>query len=82
MQEVGVDPPMRTHQKLTKELAEDANLLINMGCGDKCLYVPRLRQDNSPLKDRKGLPVEEVRVIRDDIRERVQLLLKNEGIAR
>jgi arsenate reductase len=79
MQEVGIDLSNAKPQRLTQELAEEATLLITMGCGDKCPYVPGLRRDDWPLKDPKGLPVEEVRVIRDDIRERVQLLLKNEG---
>ncbi len=79
MQEVGIDLSNAKPQKLTQELAEDATLLITLGCGDKCPYVPGLRRDDWPLKDPKGLPVEEVRVIRDDIRERVLLLLKNEG---
>ena len=79
MQEVGIDLSHAKPQKLTQELAEGANMLITMGCGDKCPYVPGLRRDDWPLKDPKGLPVEEVRVIRDDIRERVQILLMNEG---
>ena len=82
MQEVGIDLSNAKPQKLTQELANDASLLITMGCGDNCPSVPGLRRDDWPLKDPKGLPVEEVRVIRDDIRERVQSLLGNEGIAR
>ena len=82
MQEVGIDLSNAKPQKLTQELANDASLLITMGCGDKCPYVPGLRRDDWPLKDPKGLPVEEVRVIRDDIRERVQLLLQSEGLSR
>jgi arsenate reductase len=49
-----------------------------MGCGDKCRYVPGLRRDDWPLKDPKGLPMEEVRVIRDDIKNRVIKLLSDE----
>lgn len=67
-------------QKLTAELAKDAQLLITMGCGDKCPYVPGLRRDNWPLRDPKGLPTEEVRAIRDEIMSCVQGLLKREGI--
>jgi protein-tyrosine-phosphatase len=80
MEEVGIDLSKAKPQKLTQELANDANLLITMGCGDKCPYVPGLRRDDWPLKDPKGLPVEEVRVIRDDIRSRVQLLLNTEAL--
>ncbi|GAA3771514.1 MULTISPECIES: arsenate reductase ArsC [Terriglobus] len=82
MQEVGIDLSNAKPQKLTQELANDASLLITMGCGDNCPYVPGLRRDDWPLKDPKGLPVEEVRVIRDDIRKRVQSLLGKEGLAR
>ncbi len=81
MQEVGIDLSNATPQKLTQELANDAALLITMGCGDKCPYVPGLRRDDWPLKDPKGLPLENVRQIRDDIKGRVQTLLKAEGCA-
>lgn len=80
MQEVGIDLSNAKPQKLTQELAADASLLITMGCGDKCPYVPGLRRDDWPLKDPKGLPVEEVRTIRDDIKNRVVELLKSEGL--
>lgn len=82
MQEVGIDLANAKPQKLTQELANDASLLITMGCGDNCPYVPGLRRDDWPLKDPKGRPVEEVRVIRDEIRARVQVLLENEGLGR
>ena len=78
MQEVGIDLSNAKPQKLTQELAQDAALLITMGCGDKCPYVPGLRRDDWPLKDPKGLQIEEVRAIRDDIRAKVQLLLNSE----
>ena len=81
MQEVGIDLSNAKPQKLTQELAEDAALLITMGCGDKCPYVPGLRRDDWPLKDPKGLPMEQVRLIRDDIKGRVLTLLSNEGCA-
>jgi len=81
MQEVGIDLSNAKPQKLTQELAEDAALLITMGCGDKCPYVPGLRRDDWPLKDPKGLPMEQVRLIRDDIQGRVLTLLSNEGCA-
>jgi len=62
-------------------LAQDAQFLITMGCGDKCPYVPGLRRDDWPLRDPKGQPMEEVRVIRDEIRCRVQSLLGLERLA-
>ena len=81
MQEVGIDLSDAKPQKLTQELTNDAALLITMGCGDKCPYVPGLRRDDWPLKDPKGLPMEEVRVIRDDIKNRVLTLLCDENCA-
>ena len=76
MQEVGIDLSNAKPQKLTQELANEASLLITMGCGDKCPYVPGLRRDDWPLRDPKGLPLEEVRNIRDEIKTRVQALLR------
>lgn len=75
MQEVGIDLSEAKPQRFTEELARDAQLLITMGCGDKCPYVPGLRRDDWPLRDPKGLPMSEVRAIRDEIKERVQALL-------
>jgi arsenate reductase len=80
MQEVGIDLSNAKPQKLTDDLAREAQLLITMGCGDKCPYVPGLRRDDWPLRDPKGLPIEEVRVIRDDIKDRVQALVNSEGV--
>jgi arsenate reductase len=49
-----------------------------MGCGDKCPYVPGLRRNDWPLRDPKGLPISEVRVIREEIRGRVEALIAAE----
>jgi arsenate reductase len=76
MLEVGVDLSSAKPQKLTEALAKDAQLLITMGCGDKCPYVPSLRRDDWPLRDPEGLPVEEVRAIRDEVKGRVQELIE------
>ena len=81
MQEIGIDLSQAQPQKLTEDLARDAQLLITMGCGDKCPYVPGLRRDDWPLRDPKGQPMEEVRKIRDEIRSGVQSLLTQEGLA-
>jgi protein-tyrosine-phosphatase len=80
MQEVGIDLSNAKPQKLTEELAKEASLLITMGCGDKCPYVPGLRRDDWPLRDPKGLPMDEVRLIRDEIKGRVQVLLQSESL--
>ena len=80
MQEVGIDLSHEKPRKLTEELAKEAQLLVTMGCGDKCPYVPGLRRDDWPLRDPKGLPTEEVRGIRDEVKSHVQNLLRREGI--
>jgi arsenate reductase (thioredoxin) len=80
MQEVGIDLSDAKPQKLTEDLAREAQLLITMGCGDQCPYVPGLKKGDWPLQDPKGLPIDQVRKIRDQVRGRVQLLLATEGI--
>ena len=80
MQEIEIDLSGAKPQKLTEELARDAQLLITMGCGDKCPYVPGLRHDDWPLRDPKGQPVDEIRAIRDEIKDRVKMLLDREGL--
>jgi arsenate reductase len=81
MREVGVDLTNAKPKKLTEEQAKEAQLLITMGCGDRCPYVPGLRREDWPLEDPKGLPVEEVRLIRDEIERRVGELIQREGLA-
>ena len=80
MQEEGIDLSGARPQKLTAELAAEAQLLITMGCGDECPYVPGLRRDDWLLDDPKGQPLEHVRAIRDDIRARVEALVVREGV--
>jgi arsenate reductase len=80
MGEEGVDLSVARPQRLTEELARGAQLLITMGCGDECPYVPGLRRDDWPLEDPKGKSVERVREIRDDIRRRVAALVRAEGL--
>lgn len=80
MQEVGFDISAAKPQRLTDEMAKDAHMLITMGCGDECPYVSGLRRDDWPLSDPKGKDINEVRRIRDDIRERVRHLA--EGLDR
>ena len=79
MREVGVDLVSAATAKLTPELAQQAQLLVTMGCGDECPYVPGAKRDDWPLEDPKGKPIERVREIRDEIRDRVQTLLEHEG---
>jgi len=75
MREVGIDLSQARPQKLTPELAQQADLLITMGCGDKCPYVPGLKIEDWPLEDPKGKPTPRVREIRDEIHRRVTDLL-------
>ena len=79
MREVGVDLSDRKPQKLTDDLARDAQMLVTMGCGEQCPVVPGLRREDWPLEDPKGKPIEEVRQIRDDVRARVLVLLREKG---
>jgi arsenate reductase len=81
MKEVGVDLSSAQPQKLTDDLAGGANLLITMGCGEACPVVPGLRREDWPLEDPKGKPMERVREIRDDVRRRVEDLIRREDIA-
>jgi arsenate reductase len=78
MQEEGIDLSGARPQKLTAELAAQAQLLITMGCGDECPYVPGVRREDWPLEDPKGKSIERVRAIRDDLRGRVEALVDRE----
>lgn len=78
MNEVGIDLSAATPTKLTPELAGTANMLITMGCGDACPYMPGLIRDDWPLEDPKGKSRDDVRSIREDIRRRVEALITKE----
>lgn len=78
MREVGIDLSAVKPQKLTEELAASASLLITMGCGEACPYVPGLQRKDWPLRDPKNLPPDEVREIRDEVRRRIEQLLRTE----
>jgi arsenate reductase len=82
MQELGIDLSAVRPQKLTDALASRAQLLVTMGCGDECPFVPGARVEDWPLPDPKGRPVEIVRAVRDDIRRRVDDLIAREGLRR
>ena len=79
MNEVGVDLALATTTRLTDDVARQGQLLITMGCGDQCPVVPGVSRDDWPLEDLKGQPIERVRQIRDEIRQRVAALLDKEG---
>lgn len=79
MREVGIDLEGVSPRKLTDELAKDSAILITMGCGEQCPYIPGLRRMDWPLEDPKGKSVERVREIRDEVKNRVTELLRAEG---
>lgn len=79
MREVGIDLSAVRPRLLTESLAADAQLLVTMGCGESCPVVPGLERDDWPLRDPKGLPAEEVRLIRDEVQRRVDALLTLRG---
>jgi arsenate reductase (thioredoxin) len=78
MREVGIDLAGVVPRKLTDDLARQAQVLITMGCGDACPFVPGARVEDWPLPDPKGQPIGVVRQIRDDVRARVEDLLVRE----
>ncbi len=80
MLEVGIDLRNAKPQRLTAELAREAQLLITMGCGDDCPYIPGLRRDDWPLPDPKGQGLDSVRKTREEIRARVLDLLAKEKV--
>src|SRR5579875_3606249 len=81
MREVGIDLSNAKPQKLTAGLAQNAELLVTMGCGDECPYVPGLRRDDWPLPDPKGQGIDSVRQTRDEIKRRILQLLAQEQLS-
>jgi arsenate reductase len=79
MREVGIDLSQAVPRLLTADLAAGATMLITMGCGEECPYVPGVERNDWALPDPKGRPLAEVRVIRDAIRERVASLVESRG---
>jgi arsenate reductase len=75
MRELGIDLSDRRPQRLTRELAERADVVVTMGCGDACPYIPGTRYLDWDLPDPKGQPVEAVRATRDEITRRVEALV-------
>jgi arsenate reductase (thioredoxin) len=76
MREVGIDLSGATPTRLTDELSRTATLLVTMGCGEACPFVPGVARADWNLPDPKGQSLERVRAIRDDIRSRVQELVR------
>ena len=74
MREIDIDVGDRKPQQLTQDLAEWADVVVTMGCGDACPYIPGKRYMDWELRDPSGLPLDEVRRIRDDVARRTQEL--------
>jgi arsenate reductase len=75
MREIGIDLAGRRPQRLSTELAEPADVVVTMGCGDECPYIPGKRYLDWDLPDPAGRSVQEVRVTRDLIAHRVVKLV-------
>jgi protein-tyrosine-phosphatase len=76
MAELDVDVSGRRPQRLTTALAARADVVVTMGCGDACPYIPGKRYVDWELPDPKGRPLDEVRATRDEIARRVAALLE------
>ena len=81
MREVGIDLSGYAPKRWTEAALATADVVITMGCGDTCPYVPGTRYEDWPVPDPAGLSVEQVRPIRDEIGTRVRALLAELGIA-
>jgi arsenate reductase len=75
MAELGIDLSDRRPQMLTRGLGERADVIVTMGCGDECPYIPGKRYIDWELEDPKGRPLDEVRATRDEIEARVRDLI-------
>ena len=82
MEEESVDLSTVKPQLLSDKLAEDAKMLITMGCGETCPTLPGLNRTDWALPDPKGQPIERVREIRDQVKQLVQNLVKELGVAK
>jgi arsenate reductase len=79
MAELGIDLSNRVPRGLTREDAEWADVVVTMGCGDECPYIPGKRYVDWDLPDPKGRPLEEVRATREEIERRVADLVTELG---
>lgn len=79
MRELGIDLGDRRPQRLTQELTERADVVVTMGCGDACPFVPGVRYIDWDLPDPKGQSTDAVRATRDEIERRVTELVADLG---
>jgi arsenate reductase (thioredoxin) len=77
MRELDIDLSDRVPRELTRDLAEQADVVVTMGCGDECPYIPGRHYIDWDLPDPKGRPIDEVRATRDDIARRIAELVSD-----
>ena len=80
MAEVGIDVSGEHPKRWTDEIVGAADVVVTMGCGDACPFVPGKRYEDWPLDDPAGQPIEVVRGVRDAIEQRVRGLLDDLGV--
>lgn len=80
MAEAGVDISAALPRRWTDEIVREADVVVTMGCGDVCPVFPGVRYEDWELADPAGLEVAQVRPIRDEIRDRVVVLLTSLGV--
>ena len=79
MAEKGIDITREHPKRWTDSMLHSADVVVTMGCGDTCPFVPGRRYEDWPLADPAGQPLEAVRAVRDEIEKRVRQLLSDLG---
>ena len=80
MAEKGIDITREHPKRWTDSMLRSADVVVTMGCGDTCPFVPGRRYEDWPLADPAGQPLEAVRAVRDEIERRVRQLLSDLGV--
>jgi protein-tyrosine-phosphatase len=81
MNEADIDIARQVPRRWSESDLEEADVVVTMGCGDTCPYFPGTRYEDWPIDDPAGLPLDDVRPIRDEIRARVERLLGQLGVS-
>ena len=82
MAEVGIDITASSPKRWSDADLDEADVVVTMGCGDSCPFIPGKRYEDWEVDDPADQPIERVREIRDDIERRVEALLASIGVAR
>lgn len=80
MAEVGIDISSNVPQRWSDTQLEAADVVVTMGCGDSCPYVPGTRYEDWPVPDPAGLAIEDIAPIRDELERRVRQLVQELGV--